>query len=139
MSDCIEWTASRNRDGYGEKRFQGKVRRAHRLAYVEHHGLTFEDIEGFVVMHTCDNPPCINPAHLRLGTQADNVADRDAKGRREGPAGTKNGKARLTEGEVLAIRFLHATGTSLTQIARTFGVQRPAVWKIVNRRSWKHV
>jgi hypothetical protein len=79
---CWEWTASFARGGYGQ--FFTSVKdgrewyRAHRFSYIAHKG----DIpEGMVVMHECDNPRCVNPDHLRLGTQADNVADMDAKNR----------------------------------------------------------
>ena len=139
MSDCIEWGMARS-NGYGVKKFQGKTRKAHRLAYVEHFGLTLEDIEGLVVMHTCDNPPCVNPAHLRLGTQTDNVADRDAKGRQCRAAGMENSQAKLTEYAVRWIRSLHSEGHfSQYELADLFGVVQANVSNIVNRKTWKHL
>lgn len=75
---CWPWAKGRRADGYGQLRWEGRVVRAHRVAYQ----LTYGDIASdLVVMHLCDNPPCCNPAHLRLGTCLDNVADRDMKKR----------------------------------------------------------
>lgn len=135
MSDCIEWHLSRNEDGYGQKKIHGKMRRAHRLAYVQHHGLSFEDIEGLVVMHTCDNPPCVNVDHLVLGTTADNIADMCAKGRQGGGR-----PPILDEYAVRWIRSYYATGDYTQQeLADQFGVVRETVSRITTRRNWKHV
>lgn len=79
MSECIEWQGCRNVGGYGRKSHNGRVVYVHRLVMAEIHG--WEALEGKAVMHTCDSPPCINPDHLRIGTWAENNADRDAKGR----------------------------------------------------------
>ena len=78
MEDCIEWSGSRQSSGYGRVWIPGVgTRGAHRVAYVEHHGLTLDDIEGEVIRHfVCSNPPCVNPEHLRRGTHADNMQDR---------------------------------------------------------------
>lgn len=82
MTPCIEYPGCKDRQGYGKisRRREGKLRwfRAHRLAYEEAHGPI---PEGLVVMHACDNPPCINVEHLSLGTRADNVRDMVSKGR----------------------------------------------------------
>ena len=81
LSECIEWQGARNekRGGYGVRRFRGRQWRAHRAAWVEAYG---EIPEGMLVLHRCDNPPCVNVEHLFLGTQADNLADMTTKGRR---------------------------------------------------------
>ena len=141
MSDCVEWTGARTW-GYGVKQFQGKVRRVHRVAYVEHHGLGLEDIEGMVVMHTCDNPSCFNVDHLRLGTVADNNADKGAKGRSRGGShpGVSNPVAKLTEHAVRWIRSYHQMGQySQKELAEMFGVTHQTVSLIINRKTWKHV
>ena len=76
--DCWLWTAGRNRLGYGFLMVNGKTTSAHRFSYMLHHG---EIHDGLHVMHACDNPPCVNPKHLSLGTMKDNIADSIAKGR----------------------------------------------------------
>ena len=78
LDECIEWSGSRNKDGYGQKHKNGKTQQAHRLAYE----CAFGTIPaGMLVCHSCDNPPCINPAHLFLGTNQDNIRDSVEKGR----------------------------------------------------------
>lgn len=76
---CWLWTGTRNLQGYGTTTHRSLPIGAHRLAYELTHGFTIP--AGMIVMHTCDNPPCVNPDHLRLGTQRDNVRDMTARGR----------------------------------------------------------
>lgn len=84
MSGCIEWTGPRLKSGYGRVWSQGKMKRAHRVAYEDEYGPI---PEGMSVLHTCDNPPCVRPEHLFIGTQLDNIRDMDRKGRRvNGPS-----------------------------------------------------
>lgn len=78
---CIIWPGEKNTKGYGRKWINCRKYLAHRLAYCTHYDLDIGDIDRKVVRHTCDNPPCVNPYHLVLGTQADNLADMRAKGR----------------------------------------------------------
>lgn len=76
--DCWLWTGSADRDGYGRQRVGNRPRLAHRVSYALEHG----DIpKGLLILHRCDTPACVNPAHLRAGTQQENMAERDAKGR----------------------------------------------------------
>lgn len=78
MFDCIEWAVCRDRFGYGMRKVYGKVRRLHLIAFEEANGPI---PEGRVVRHKWDNPSCYNPAHLELGTRAENNRDRDVRGR----------------------------------------------------------
>ena len=78
---CVEGEGARDKDGYVKAFCQGAHSRAHRVAYCQAHGLSLEDIKGQLVLHSCDNPPCCNPEHLRLGTHSDNMQDRAKRGR----------------------------------------------------------
>jgi hypothetical protein len=91
------------------------------------------------VCHSCDNPSCINPEHLWLGTHQDNMADRDVKGRCQRPTGTKNNKCKLTETHVREIRLLRSTGLSYSAISRKFNLSAVHVRHICLRHNWKHV
>jgi len=124
-----------NTKGYAQIGFDGRLHRAHRLFYV---ALVGEIPDGLHVCHACDNGGCVNPDHLWLGTQADNMADMAQKGR--AARGEVNVKAKLTEEKVLEIRRLYATGGYTQQeIAAEFGVARAHVSHIVNGRHWTHV
>lgn len=78
---CIEWTGAHTKAGYGQVGHQGKTVYAHRLAYCARHGLDLNSIDGMLVRHACDNPPCVNPDHLSLGDHADNARDALERGR----------------------------------------------------------
>ena len=140
--DCWIWTAARTFGGYGVIRDvgkDGKIIRAHRLSWELHNGPIPAGIE---VCHRCDNPPCVNPAHLFLGTHQDNVTDTVTKGRASGGGarGESHGRAKLTDAQVLAIRAAHAAGAaSQRQLAREYGVDRRAIHFIVTRQHWTHI
>jgi len=128
---------------YGAVRWAGKTQRAHRVAWQ----ITLGEVPGnMCVLHKCDNPLCVNPGHLFLGTRADNAADRDAKGRQacgdilsQAKQGELNSQAKLNESGVREIRSLVAKGVAQAEIARRRGVSQAAVWNIVNGRTWRHV
>lgn len=133
--ECWTWTATRGLNGYGYL-VVGPGHRsglAHRLAYEFAHGSI---PAGMLVRHTCDNPPCVRPEHLRLGTPAENVGDRLARGRQH--RGERTGGARLTAEQVRAIRTLAAT-TSQRAIARMLGVNRATVADVLHGVTWTHV
>lgn len=107
---------------------------AHRVAYA----LVYGPIPaGMEVCHDCDTPACVRPAHLFLGTHADNMRDRRAKGRYS--IGAANPNARLTEEKVLIVWRLKAEGLSHSRIAKTVGAAREAVRDILSGRTWRHV
>jgi hypothetical protein len=132
-SKCWNWTAAKDKDGYGQIRIDGKSERAHRVSYELFYGT---DPAHLCVLHNCDNPACINPDHLFLGTHSDNMADRGAKGRQARPNGTTNGRSKLTEAEVLDIRASTDTGSSL---ATKYNVTRQLISLIKLRKTWKHI
>jgi hypothetical protein len=143
VSQCWLWTAAKDKDGYGfikirvsdgpPPSFQNI--RAHRFMWEFHHG---PPPKYTVVMHSCDNPACVNPSHLSIGTDGDNMRDRDRK--RRNSHGDRHPEAKLTSDDVREIRRLHATG-NFTQVAlaERFKVSCPAIWKIVHNYKWKHV
>lgn len=131
--DCIEWYGAKV-NGYGIKRYSGKTRKAHRLAYCEAHGLELEDIDGQLVRHSCDNPGCVNPAHLSLGTAWDNMNDKVLRGRAKGqPGGESHAQAKLTWAIVDEIRSSNLTRKEL---AEKFNCSRATVTLIINNKTW---
>jgi hypothetical protein len=130
---CILWTGNRNKKDYGFLKWRGADRGAHRLSWEVAHGPIEANL---CVCHRCDTPACINPDHLFLGTHADNVADREAKGRRTPLRGEAHGMAKLTEAVVLEIRA--AAGTQRS-IAARFGIKQAQVSAIKRRRNWAHL
>lgn len=135
-SGCLEWTGARSPQGYGlvsmKTYWKYGTRLAHRLAYYCAHG--FFPPDGLIIRHTCDNPRCCNPAHLLEGTRADNMRDRDERGRTS--RGEKHWKAKLTEADVRTIRSSRETQAAL---ARRFGVTILSIHNIRHRKTWRHV
>jgi hypothetical protein len=134
---CWEWQARRNADGYGEFRVGRRgMQKAHRCAW----DLVYGPIPvGMCICHRCDNPPCVNPNHLFLGTRADNQADMARKGRASVRSGEANGNARLTEADVREIRARYRGGETQTAIALNYGVDSSTVCYIVNGHLWTHI
>ena len=139
--ECWEWTAGRTTRGYGAffLRGFGGAYRAHRFAWT----ITCGPIpSGLCVCHHCDNPLCQNPAHLFLGTHADNMRDMVHKGRHVMPCerGESNGYAKLTNEQVRDIRCCYATGNiTMCALAREFSVCETTINYIIHRRTWRHV
>lgn len=132
--ECWEWTGGKN--GAGRANFRG--RSAPRIAYELRYCKIFEPTT--YVCHTCDNPACVNPAHLFLGTQKDNMADAAKKGRRRytGRPGTKHHNAKLTEEDVGRIRLLAGQGVSRKDIAGFFpAVSQEQIRRIIRGDRWR--
>lgn len=131
MDDCWEWQGTRNY-GYGVLSLKGRTVRAHRFSV----GLTYREWPALSVLHHCDNPPCVNPAHLFFGNNRANNLDRDLKGRGNPPRGERAGNARLTEADVRAIRN---DLRPLSAIAADYDVHPITIHDIRNFRTWAHV
>jgi Mor family transcriptional regulator len=133
---CWYWIGGKGRGGYGQMKVDGKMKGTHRVSYECFRG----DIpEGMCVLHACDVPACVNPAHLFVGTTQDNVDDKMAKGRLKPNPGDKNGNSKITEDDVLKIREASAAGESYDSIAKRFPVDKTNIGYIVRRKTWAHV
>src|SRR3990167_41875 len=139
---CWVWNGAVAGNGYGQTYKKGKVIYAHRLSYE----LFFGEVEkGLFVCHRCDNPPCVNPEHLFLGTNADNVDDRNKKGRTA--KGEHCGLSKLTEKQVTKIRSLyipirgryHNGKITKKTLASKFKVSEKNIEKILSNKTWKYV
>lgn len=134
---CWFWTAATDKNGYGV--FRGQVggvvlTKAHRFSYSIHTGELIP--KGMVICHKCDNPSCVNPEHLFLGTHADNMRDKIAKGRARVPKGQDSVHAKLTEAQARSILL---DPRPYRDIARDYGIAYSTVGSIKQRESWEHV
>lgn len=126
--ECWLWQGTLDRSGYGQLGWKHKLWKAHRVSYEIHHG----DPGKLHVLHNCDNPACVNPNHLRLGTNTDNVIDMFNKNR-----GYRKGKM-LTFDEVCSIRFHYDQGASKDILAQRHGVHPSTISNIVAYRTRKN-
>ena len=144
VEECWPWQGAISvAGGYGRIRLGGtrqhpKMAYAHRLALLFANG-DLEDQR--MACHRCDNPRCVNPNHLYFGTQAENVQDMDARGRRvnKQPKGSQHGLSRLTENEVRQIRLLTASGATAKALSEKFKISLVQTYHIRSGRVWKHV
>lgn len=132
---CWFWIGFRSPKGYGILSNEGKLQRAHRVSWVIHNGTIPKNI---LVCHSCDNPSCVNPNHLWLGTTQENTADRNAKGRQDHPTGIKHPMSKLTEENVREIRNLKGKIVQ-KEIARKFNVSEATISQIYHRLIWSHL
>lgn len=136
---CIEHNQVGNKGGYGKGTYLGKQMLLHRIAYCFNSGTHPDMIEGLVVRHKCDNPRCINPQHLEVGTQEDNVQDRVLRGRSNKPIGVSNPRAVLSPEDVVYIRkhFVHGDKEfGHTGLGRRFNVSHQTIRAIITGQSW---
>lgn len=131
-NDCWLWMAGCDDSGYGTIGVIKKKYKAHRMVYHVTYGALRDDLN---VLHTCDTPRCCNPAHLFLGTQADNVQDMVRKNRQ--PKGEQSGKHKLTWAQVREIRARHSQGIVGTRtLAKEYGLNRSSIMAIIHRTAW---
>lgn len=133
--ECWNWTGYVTSDGYGRMGYDGRVEGCHRVAYQ----LVVGPIpEGMCVCHRCDNRRCVNPSHLFLGTNLDNMVDKTNKERQA--RGETHPRAILTEAKVIEMRRIYAAGGIIqAELAKHFGVSPGTVGCIVSRHTWKHL
>lgn len=139
--ECWNWTASKDRDGYGKFHIERNKNKyaldvASRVAYKATHGSIPDKM---CVLHTCDNPSCCNPKHLFLGTKKDNTQDMILKGRKIDFKGEDHPNSVLTEDNIKEIFSLYRDGYTQTEIADQFHVTQVCISSILSRKIWKHV
>ena len=134
-TECWEWIGAKTSQGYGYMRKDGTVIKSHRIACYLKTGEW-----GEFACHTCDNRICVNPHHLWWGSNADNMRDKEEKGRGNHAQGEKQGSAKLTAEQVLKIRTKY-TGKHGEQmaLAKEYNVYYTTINKIIKRESWKHI
>jgi uncharacterized protein YerC len=131
--DCWEWKAYKDKKGYGKFNLNGNTVRTHRVSWI----LTYGNPGNLCVLHKCDNPSCVNPEHLFLGTYDDNNKDRNKKGRQAKGVNIKNSK--LNELDIPVIRKKISNGESYRKIAKDYGISHVQIVYIKNKKTWSHV
>ena len=136
MSNCVNSTYAPGINGHTQIRVNGKKEMHHRVVYCLANNIELAAIAGLVVRHKCDNPACINPDHLEIGTQQDNINDRESRGRGADHVGTAHPRAKFTDDE---IRLIRKAAVSNAKLAATYGVSVSTIVKIIARINWSHV
>jgi len=137
MTGCWEWVGAQHKpppENYGRVGFRSRLYRTHRFSYMIHVGPI---PVGLWVLHRCDNPPCVNPAHLFLGTSDENIADRDRKGRQRVPKGEDNPHAALTNDQAAEIREKLAAGRRCSELATEYGVSFGVINSIKRGKTYR--
>jgi hypothetical protein len=142
QDECWPWKGARNRQGYGCFGLQGDNYQAHRVAYLV---MTGKDPGSLALMHSCDNPPCCNAAHLAPGTDKENSCDATKKGLNKPPdpkfhtRGERHPLSTMTALQVLEIRERHAAGARACDLARAYETTPQNICIIVQRKNWTHI
>lgn len=150
LGQCWNWTGRKTKDGYGIQKINKLCYRAHRVSVVINKNVDLSKSD--VITHKCDNPLCVNPEHLLIGTHKSNADDRQEKGRGNQMSGEnhyyRKFPERIPRGDAAAIKLTsvkvaemrekyQAGGTSTPKLAREYGVSKSTAWNIVNFHSWK--
>lgn len=136
-TSCWNWAARINEWGYGEVWYKGRHCKSHRVSWELMHG---EIPDGLCVLHTCDNPACVNPNHLFLGTNLDNMRDKVSKNRQSRLNGENHPLHKLTKEQVLAIRQEYSKGdVSLKTLSKRYGIGISTAGGIVTYRAWREL
>ena len=134
LDSCWTWIRSKNTYGYGQLYILGKQILVHRISWM----IYFGGIpDGLCVLHKCDNPSCVNPKHLFLGTSQENAKDRDEKHRNA--YGERHGMSKLSEKEIIKIRKLRFDGYTIVKLGKIFGVDHTMISNICRNKNWKHI
>ena len=141
--ECWEWIACKDKNGYGLFGVDKKLYKSHRISWILENGEIPKDDsfnKTLYVLHKCDNPGCVNPNHLFLGTNKDNMIDMVKKGRNYISSGEKNGMSKKIEQEVLEIRQKYLTGLyTQKELSEEYSISRAQIQRIVNNKQWKHI
>lgn len=130
--DCWVWKGHIHKNnGYGGFKFEGKCQGAHRVSWIIHNGAIPDRM---FILHKCDNKICVNPNHLFIGTQKDNIEDKCKKGRHKYGVTTK-----LNKDQVMIIRKKFEQGTSAITLSKEFKINRRTVYKIINMERWREM
>ena len=132
-SGCWEWTGTCAGSGYPQVQIDKSYWSVHRLSL----SLSGVDVSGYVVRHTCDNKKCINPDHLEIGTQRQNIDDAMERGLT--PKGSSIPSSKLSESDIPVIRQRLSSGETCTNIAKSYGVSHTVISLIKRNKTWKHV
>jgi predicted transcriptional regulator len=133
---CWLWKGYIDNLGYGRIHIYGKTEKAHRASFIF---FKKKKIDGLCVLHKCDNRSCVNPKHLFLGTQLDNIKDMVNKKRNNTAKGEANYSATINSNDAIKIKTLLKSGMSCTEIAKFLNVKRSTVYLIKYNKSWNHI
>lgn len=131
---CWEWTGAKKKAGYGFIGLNYKNYYAHRLAYEFYYKVLPKEQH---VLHKCDNPSCVNPEHLFLGSQVDNMKDMNLKNRHA--VGEKTNINKLTDKEVIEIRNKYSSGIPNKTLCKEYNVSHATIHRVVYKKLWKHI